>query len=404
MTGLAAGAMAAMMIFRAARVQPENTGALEKAESAPSGRVKLDVAAQRNIGLAFEKVQLRHVVGAVQANGVVGPNETRVAHVRPIARGRIEKVYVRLGDRVRAGQTLLVYDNVELGEVTGQYVSALAALEKAEAEAQVARRSVERAKSLVDIGALAKAELDRRATEYKSALASIESQKAEAAKVEEKLHRFGLSEDEIQKLSARGEYHREASNSRLSAPFSGIIVKSVASEGESVGPEDELFMIADLSTVWVQADVYEKDIRSIRQGQEARIVTDSYPGQVFLGRITYVSDFLDPKTRTAKVRCEVLNTGGQLKLEMFATVQLPTPQGRDALMVPSAAIQRVNDRGLVFVKTGDTEFQVRYVELAGEGEGWVEVTSGLRQDETVATHGSFFLKSTLLRSEIGGDD
>lgn len=329
--GLAAGGLTVGIFLHpkgAGTKEPASGAVAEKSEAAAAtaGRVTLELAAQRNVGLVFEKVQLRDVVQTVQANGVVGPNETRVAHVRPIARGRIEKVYVRVGDRVRAGQALMLYDNVELGEVTGQYIAAIAALDKANAEAQVAKRSVERAKSLVDVGALAKAELDRRGTEYSNALASIESQKADVAKVEEKLHRFGLSEDEIEKMRSRSEHHREASPSRLTAPFGGIIVRSAASDGESVGPETELFTIADLSTVWVQADVYEKDIHSIRQGQEARIVTDSYPDRVFVGKITYISDFLDPKTRTAKVRCEVPNAGERLKLEMFATIQLPTPQ------------------------------------------------------------------------------
>ncbi len=402
--GLAAGGVTVMTLR-----QSKDTGVEAPAVKAKktegtavdTGRVTLERAAQKNIGLAFEKAQWRDVVQTLDTNGVVGPDETRVAHVRPIARGRIERVYVRVGDRVRAGQALVLYDNVELGEVTGQYLAAIAALDKANAEAQVAKRSLDRAKSLVDVGALAKAELDRRGTEYTNALASINSQKAEAAKVEEKLHRFGLSEEEIVNMRLRSEHHREASPGRLTAPFGGIIVKSAASDGEPVGPETELFTIADLSTVWVQADVYEKDIHSIRQGQEARIITDSYPDQVFIGKITYISDFLDPKTRTAKVRCEVPNSGQRLKLEMFATIQLPTPQNRKALVVPSSAIQKVDDRNVVFVKVNDIEFQARHVQLAGHSEGWVEVTSGLEQGETVATHGSFFLKSTMLRSQIG---
>lgn len=403
--GLATGALIFERATHSRRTVPDppaKDATSEKKErgSKTGGRVKLEVAEQRNVGLAFDKVRLQSVVQAVQANGVVGPNETRVAHIRPIARGRIEKVYVRVGDRVRAGQVLLLYDNVELGEVTGQYVAAIADLEKANAEAQVAQRSVERAKSLVDVGALAKAELDRRSAEYSNALAAVDSHKGNIAQVEEKLHRFGLSEAEIEKMHTRGEYHREASPSKLTAPFGGIVAKSSASEGESVGPDNELFTIADLSTVWVQADVYEKDIHSIREGLEAKIETDSYPDQVFNGKITYVSDFLDPSTRTAKVRCEVPNPGEKLKLEMFAKIQLPTPQGRSALVIASSAVQKVNDRNVVFVKVSDNEFQPRYVELGASGGTWVEVTSGVHEGETVAAHGSFFLKSTMLRSQI----
>ncbi|MCL6506854.1 MAG: efflux RND transporter periplasmic adaptor subunit [Bryobacteraceae bacterium] len=312
-------------------------------EAAPSSVVRLELAAMRNIALTVVPAQMRTVRQAVRATGSIGPNESRLAHIRPLARGRVERVYVRLGDRVRAGQPLLEYDNVELGELIGGYLSAVAGLEKARAEAEVARRSLERARSLVELGAVARAEFERRDAEYQNALASINSQRAEIAKVEEKLHRFGLSDAEIRKLGpqanveAQVAYHREASHNAMTAPFSGIVIKYNVAEGEVIGPENELLTLADLSTVWVLADVYEKDIALIRQGQEARIMADAYPGQVFRGSITYVSDMLDPKTRTARVRCEVPNPDGRLKLDMFVSVELPTPVGRQALMVPSSA-------------------------------------------------------------------
>ncbi|HXG32010.1 MAG TPA: efflux RND transporter periplasmic adaptor subunit [Bryobacteraceae bacterium] len=379
-------------------------------EAAPSSVVRLELAAMRNIALTVVPAQMRTVRQAVRATGSIGPNESRLAHIRPLARGRVERVYVRLGDRVRAGQPLLEYDNVELGELIGGYLSAVAGLEKARAEAEVARRSLERARSLVELGAVARAEFERRDAEYQNALASINSQRAEIAKVEEKLHRFGLSDAEIRKLGpqanveAQVAYHREASHNAMTAPFSGIVIKYNVAEGEVIGPENELLTLADLSTVWVLADVYEKDIALIRQGQEARIMADAYPGQVFRGSITYVSDMLDPKTRTARVRCEVPNPDGRLKLDMFVSVELPTPVGRQALMVPSSAIQQIDDQPVVFVKTGETQFERRNVRLGSNSDGWVEVTSGVRQGEPVVTDGSFHLKSVLLRERIGGEE
>lgn len=378
-------------------------------ETAPTGVVKLEPAAIRNVGLTVVPVQARTVRQDVRATGSIGPNESRLSHIRPIARGRVEKVYVRLGDRVRARQLLLEYDNIELGELIGGYLSSEAGLEKAKAEAEVARRSLERARSLVELGAVARAEFERRDAEHQNALASINSQRAEIAKVEEKLHRFGLTDADIRKLSPevgaqnQSSYHREASHNVLTAPFNGVIVKYNVAEGEVVGPENELFTLADLSTVWVLADVYEKDIASIRPGQEARIITDAYPGEVFRGRITYVSDMLDPKTRTAKVRCEVPNPDGRLKLDMFVTVELPTPVGRQALMVPSAAIQQIDDQPVVFVKTGEAQFERRKVQVGASSGGWVEVT-GVRQGEPVVTEGSFHIKSALLRERIGGEE
>jgi cobalt-zinc-cadmium efflux system membrane fusion protein len=404
LAGMAAGGLLMTLAGRSGK--RASAPAEEKGEPGPASRIRMDPAAQRNIGLLFEQAQWKLVRQTIQATGIVAPNESRLAHVRPLARGRIEKVFVRLGDRVRAGQTLLIYDNVELGEVIGQYLSAVAALDRANAEAQVTKRSLERAKTLVDIGALARAELDRRNAEYTNSLASIESQRADVAKVEEKLHRFGLSEEDVAGLNPRegAGSHREASHSRLKAPFDGIVIQYNAAEGETFGPDDVIFAVADLSTAWILADVYEKDVAAIHPGQEASILVDAYPGEVFRGRITNVSAFLDPKTRTAKVRCEVANPDGRLKLEMFATVQLPTPAGRQALMVPSGALQQVGDRTLVFVPAGGDEFEPRYVRTGARSDGWVEIAAGLKEGERVATHGSFFLKSTLLRSEIGGEE
>lgn len=378
----------------------------EALETADPNMVTLDAAAQRNIGLRLEAAEIRTIVQTIQTTGSVGPNETRVAHIRPLARGRIEKVYVRLGDRVRAGQPLIAYDSIELGELIGEYLSAVAALEKANAEAEVTKRSLERAQNLVELGAVARAEYERRNAEYKNALASINSQKVEIAKIEEKLHRFGLTDADLEKLNTpiHTQYHREASHSLLRAPFDGIVIKYDVAEGEIVETELELFTIADLSTVWVQADVYEKDIASIHEGQEVKVFVDAYPGETFIGRITYVSDFLDPKTRTAKVRCEVPNREGRLKLEMFATIKIPTPTGREAVMIPVTAIQRIDNQPVVFVKIGDAQFQKREVQLGAQSDGWIEVTNGVKAGEVVVTQGSFYLKSTLLREQIGGEE
>lgn len=408
--GVVAGVLAWLGIgfIRQVARPVERQAATARAEEGaiPAGTVKLEPAGLRNIGLTVVQAQVRAVRQVVVATGTIGPNESRLVRIRPLARGRIERVYVRPGDRVRTRQPLVDYDNIELGELIGAFLSAVAAREQARTEAEVASRSLKRARALVELGAVARAELERRDAEHQNALASLDSRRAEVAKIEEKLHRFGLTDADIQKLSspADSDYHRETSHSTLRAPFDGVIIKYDVAEGAVVGPDDELFTLADLSMVWVLADVYEKDIGRIRLGQEARIVTDAYPGQIFRGRITYVSDMLDPATRTAKVRCEVPNPDGRLKLEMFVTVELPTPLGRQALMVPSTAIQQIDGQPVVFVQTGEGRFERRNVRLGASSNGWVEVTSGVREGEPVVTEGSFHLKSALLRERIRGEE
>jgi membrane fusion protein, heavy metal efflux system len=155
--------------------------------------------------------------------------------------------------------------------------------------------------------------------------------------------------------------------------------------------------------VWVIASVYERDLGRVKMGQTAEIAFVSFPERTFLGRITQVAQRLDPETRTAKVRVEVENRGGQLKLEMFATVRLPTQDPRVVPAIPETALQQVDGKNAVFVQTKAQEFQRREVELGHKADGWVEVTHGLKPGEQVVTQGSFYLKSTLLKKSLQED-
>jgi len=146
--------------------------------------------------------------------------------------------------------------------------------------------------------------------------------------------------------------------------------------------------------------VYEPDLGRVKTGQTAEISFVSFPAKTFSGRITQVAQRLDPETRTAKVRVEVENRGGQLKLEMFATVRLPTQDPRVVPAIPETALQQVDGKNVVFVHTKAQEFQRRELELGHKADGWVEVTHGLKPGEQVVTQGSFYLKSTLLKETL----
>lgn len=174
--------------------------------------------------------------------------------------------------------------------------------------------------------------------------------------------------------------------------------------GEFVDTSRSLFTVADTSTVWVQADLYEKDLAAAQVGQPVKLTADAYPGEIFTGRLTYISDVIDTKTRTAKLRCEVPNPDGRLKLDLFVTVMIPTPARRAAVMVPETSVQQINDQSLVFVRLNEREFQRRDVRLGSEENGWVEVSQGVRPGERVVTQGSFQLKAALLREQIGGQE
>jgi cobalt-zinc-cadmium efflux system membrane fusion protein len=364
--------------------------------------VELSEDAQRNGGVAIGQVEERSIRRTVRATGIVTPDQARVGHVFPLARGIVEKVDVQLGQRVAKGQALVRYDNIELGQVIGEYLKLRGDLDKQAAQEQVAKKNLDRAQALIEVEAIPQREFDVRKAEYQQAVAGLESQRADSARVEEQLHRFGMEDPDIRSLSSpTHEVHRTASHSVLRAPLSGVITKFDVSTGEVVEKDKELFTIVDTSTVWVLADLYENDLGSVKTGGFAQIQVPSYPGETFKGKIDYISDFLDPSSRTAKVRCVVANPDGRLKLEMFASVEVPSTGTSSALAVPSSAVQKVESDDVVFVRKDATHFEKRVVELGQRSEDWVEVKKGLKASDAIVTKGSFYLKSSLLREQIG---
>jgi len=399
-------AVIAAVWWRAGSSAEPAAGETEATETSTEAAATLEIEPdiQRAAGLADQAAEERQVAETIQTTGVVGPDETRVARLRPLAEGRVTRVPVRVGDRVAAGQTLLVYDSITGGDLLSEYRAAVAALERATAEADVARGALERADNLVEIGAVAKGERDRRAAEHQRAIAEVNSARAGVHNLEQKLRRLGVSADDLAR-ARKGEEVTAASTSTISAPFGGVVTEVHAAPGEVITPERELFVLADLSRVWVQGDVYQKDIAKIRIGQQALVTVDAYPGETFTGEVTYVSNVLDADTRTAKVRCEVPNRDGRLKVQMFATLALPVSMARASLVIPARAVQDIDGVTTVFVRVDEEHFQTRAVRVgAGFGDS-VEILEGLQPGERVVTDGALMLKSRLkLRVEAEEDE
>lgn len=373
----------------------------EAAESQPSDVISIDAETRRTTELKVVPAETRPFAAMIQTTGVVEPNATRVAHVRLLAPGRVDAVNVRVGDRVRNGQPLLTYDNIELGSLVGEYLTAAAAVERAVAEAEVARRALERASRLVEAGGLSRAEYERRDAEHKRALAAVATERAAVANVDLKLQRFGMTNTDVAALRAEGGDVRTRSRTVVRAPFTGVITASNVAPGDAVDTQRELFTVADLATVWVLGDVYQRDIAAIRTGQEVHLTTETYPGERFVGRVTHISDLLDPASRTAKVRIEVPNRDTRLKLGMFVRVQLPTTTERETVVIPAAALQDVDGASVVFVETGPTTFQKRAVQTGDPVANAVPVLAGLQAGERIVTDGAFMLKSKLKAGSIG---
>ena len=385
--------------------EPTKTETPQKAE-VPPGVVEVDPVAQKNAGVVVSRAEMRTLPATLSVTGTVTPVESKVAHIRPLARGVIESVSVSLGARVTRGQVLATYDNIELGERTGEYLSERASLRQTESDLEVRQRALERAEALIKIEGISQQELELRRSEMRNAQAAIASAKARVSRIEEQLHRFGLTDADVARLAPEeGQSgHRTASHSTLRSPFDGVVTKFDVAGGELVEPERELFTIADLSTVWVLADVYEKDLSRLPRSGDVEVRVDAYPDRVFRGALTYVSDVIDPKTRTAKVRCVVTNPDGLLKLDLFATVIIPTNERRQSVVVPVAAVQQVDNQPVVFVRKTESQFERRKVTVGQTAGGVVELLDGVRSGEEVVAAGSFYMKTALLRDRLGEGD
>jgi len=352
--------------------------------------VEMSAEAQSHIGLEVVTAQVRVLKEFLPVTGTVQPIDSRVSHVRPLAAGRLTSVSVRVGDRVTANQTLAMFDNLEAVDVISQYQVARADLEKLNVQLAVARQQTERNRQLAEIGAIPRKEYELSQGEEKSLVASIRAQESIIDGLSAKLTRFGLS----------GDAAASSTSSAIRSPFGGVVIAANASPGETISPESELFRIADISQVWVQAEVYEKDLGRIQQGGSASIRVDTYPNREFVGRVTYISDVLDAQTRTARIRCDVPNPDASLKLDMFATVLLPTTFSMEALAIPAESIQQIDGMNVVFIRTGATTFERKTVHIGRTIQGTAEVLGGLDGGESVVTKGAFHLKSIVLGEEI----
>jgi cobalt-zinc-cadmium efflux system membrane fusion protein len=254
------------------------------------------------------------------------------------------------------------------------------------------------------VGALARTTYDLREAEYKNAESKAAGSRATVAKVMEQIHRFGWTDQDLANLPAKQGTEHSISHSILKAPSSGIITNYHASVGETVEPSTELLAITDMSSLWVLADVFEKDLSYVQAGKAVQMRVASYPGKVFRGRITYIADSIEPKTRTAKVRCEVENNSGMLKIEMFATIEIPVDRASSVLAVPDLCIQQIEGKPVVFVKNSEKEFQKREVQTGIASGGYTEIRSGLKVGDLVASQGSFVVKTAFLRNLIGENE
>jgi len=331
----------------------------DAASTANPGVVAIDAAVVQKIGVRTATVERRDLARSVRAVGRVAYDERRVAHAHTKVQGWVSKLYVDfVGQEVERGQPLLEIYSPEL--VATQEELLLAARYREATEKSPFEDVRGGGESLLD------------ATRRRLAF-------------------WDVPDRDIQHLLDTGEVERTLT---LYAPASGVITHLGVRAGMEVSPNSNLYTIADLSRVWVLADVYEFELPWLAVGQQATVELSYLPGQRMHGELTYIAPFLDPRTRTAEVRLELDNASGRLKPEMFGNAVIAGAPRTDALAIPTDSVIRSGTRTIAIVALGEGRFEPRDIVLGlDSGDGWLEVLSGLREGESVVVSGQFLIDS-----------
>jgi cobalt-zinc-cadmium efflux system membrane fusion protein len=364
----------------AAKPTPEPPAEGARAPGEPAS-LRLAPAALAKNPLQVTTVRRQPLVRDLSLVGSVAYDADHYAVVGPLIAGRIVAVHAGSGDRVRRGQVLAELESPEVGAAQAAFLEARAKLAAAESNL---RRERELAKERVS---------SDRERELAEAQAASEQAALDAAR--QRLESLGFRAGDLGKLQA-GSGGRVA----IRSPLDGVVVARDVTLGQAVQAATDAFRVADLAHLWVNLDVYEKDLEAVHVQQAVDVRTESLPGRIFSAHVAYVEPHVDDKTRTARVRIEMENPFGALRPGQFVSALLrgdPKHSTAPVLAVPRKAVVSVDGKHLVFVKKEADLFEPRHVDLGASGGDLVEIARGLAEGDPVVSEGAFLLKGELLR-------
>ena len=368
------------------------------AKSAPPGQatdgnaVVLDAEGQHRLGLTLGQAETRRIILQVRTPGTIAFDERRVTRLKPRTSGRVLSLAVQPGDRVSAGQTLATLDAGGVLDARNGLSAAQASLGEAQATERVAETNLKRGTDLVRMGGVAQAEVDKRQVDLAKAHAATLSAKAQVTLYQAQYERLAPAAGEAPGTSA------------IVSPITGVVTMASITLGEVVDTNRDAFTVADPSQIQVLANLYGRDIATVKAGDAATIEAPIPDHPRFEGRVRSVNAAIDPATNTAPARIEIANPDGTLRANMFVSVEIAADLGRAGVTVPAAAIQQTEEGPIAFVRTAEERFEKRSLTLGVQRSDWVEVQAGVADGETVATQGSFGLKAILLRAILGSTD
>lgn len=348
-------------------------------EHADEKLLKLSAKEMESAGIKAIELRTEALNEKITVTATIQANQDRLAKVSPRVSGKIVSVSASLGDRVKAGQTLAMIDSIDVGEAQSSHA-------QAQSEYQLAQKNLQRSEKL-------QAEQIIPEKDYLRSQAETQKARAVLLATTQKLQALGVSP--VANHAGPG-----VSVFPLTAPFAGVVIDKKAVLGELSQPDKPLFTVADLSNVWIEANVFEMDLGKVKVGADAEITVAAYPNEAFKGRVRYVGNTMDRETRTARALIEVPNRDGRLRLDMFANAAIGTDSAVEGLQLPDDAVMLIQGQPTVFVAEADG-FQTRAVELGDKLRGRVLIKSGIKPGERVVVAGAYALKAKLLKSQIG---
>ncbi|MFM8390862.1 MAG: efflux RND transporter periplasmic adaptor subunit [Methylophilaceae bacterium] len=342
----------------------------------------VELPAEMAKGITVMKVGDAEIRDLLRIPGSIQVDEQRMARIGAPVTGRISDIDVVLGQHVKRGQVLATVNSTELAQNQLAYIKALQQI-------SLQSKAVERAKALLDADVIAPAELQKRESELSGA-------KADLIAARNQLMVLGMSQANIDKLSRSAQMD---TFSNINARIAGTVISRKINLGQVVQPADELFVVADLSTVWAVAEVPEHQIDLIEKGQEVDIEIPAINEKPIKGKLIFVGDVVNPETRTVTVRSEILNNKQEIKPDMLVSM-LVLSKPTKKLSVPAQAIVRENDKNYVFVQIAPNKYRLREVTTDEEYQGNVAVINGLSAGETIIVEGAFHVNNERKRKEL----
>ena len=349
---------------------------------AAEGSVRLSTEDIARARITVARVEAATLGDAVTVPAMVEANTYKQTVVTSLLPGRVTRVLAELGQHVRRGQALAELYSPELADAQRAYISASAAL-------QAHEQQLTRTDALVAIGSASRQELEMAHAEHAALTTSLEGART-------RLALLGLTPEHVAGLLSASQI---TATTEVRAPLDGVVTVRQANVGANVDPAMPLFTVADLSTVWIVGDVFERDFSRVGVGRPVAVTIGAFSDLALRSTIDYIDPQLNRETRTARVRAEVPNRQDRLRLGMYAQMRIDTVEGRVAPVIPRAAVQTIGDRSIVYVVDPNTPglFLERSIQTGVEEGDRLSVVSGVAVGDSIVSAGSFFLRAELER-------